>query len=199
MIKMENKFKRVLTIMGVMVLVICNQALAQVPFPRIMSLERIEQQLNSPAPNLLPATKENYGANIVGLISWGYAQKAKDYALSHPSPINNPDEAMIDVINNILVKETNFKNDIKMALKYYRAQDATNLNRILNSITSDKYKYSRYPYRADMFVKIVYNADLDDALTPYRAMIKDIENDTKIMHKYLIDLKYDEKAVWEGF
>jgi len=196
---MKNKFKSIMRFVVVLVLVISNQVLAQVPFPRIKSLERIEQQFRSPAPKLLPATPENYGANIVGLISWGYAQKAKDYALKHPSPVAKIDKSMIAIIDDIIVKETNFKSDIKRALTYYKNKDAENLNKMLNTMITDQYKYSRYPYTADMFTNIVYNADLDEALTPYRAMIADIENDTKVMHKYLLDAKYDRQLLWERF
>lgn len=196
---MINKFKKVMVLAYVFVLISYTQSFAQTPFPRIMSLERIEKQLSSPAPKLLPVTPENYGANIVGLISWSHAKEALEYAKRNPSPIDTVDKAMIAIVEDILEKENNFREDINRAIKYYRSKDAENLNKMLNTMLSDRNKFSRYPYTADMFTNMVYNADLDEALTPYRAMLHDIENDSKRMHQYLLDAKYDREKLWECF
>ena len=54
---------------------------SSIQFPRLMAIERINQQLSAPAPQLLPTTPKNFGPNIAGLVSWCKADMAMEYAL----------------------------------------------------------------------------------------------------------------------
>ena len=182
----------------VLVYVFESNAFAVVPFPKLMALERINQQLSAPAPELLPATPRNFGPNIAGLVSWCKADMAMDYALKNNCANGISKDPMITTLKGVIIGEHRFKDDITKALQMYRNKDAEGLLKHL-AYMSRTAKNQKYPLVFDNVMNQLYDADLNDAVHPYRMMIQDLQNDWKKVKKYLGDDYNDRMSVWENF
>ena len=162
-------------------------------FPRLMAIERINQQLSAPAPQLLPTTPKNFGPNIAGLVSWCKADMAMEYALKYNCAGNVGKDPMITTLKRVVIGEHKFKDDITKATQLYRNKDANGLLNHLSDM-SHAAKYQEYPLGFDNVMNQLYGADLDDAVHPYRMMVKDLENDYSTIKSYLTSVYRAEEA-----
>lgn len=182
--------KLLVVVIGILFMV--NGAFAA-QFPQLIALERISQQLSAPAPDLLPATPQHFGPNIAGLVSWCKADMAMEYAQRFQCANGISKEPMYDTLKRIIKGEHLFKSDITKALQLYRNKNAEELIKHLSYMNINA-NHQKYPLVFDNVMNQLYGADFNDAVHPYRMMVKDLENDYNAIRSYLKDVYREEEA-----
>ena len=187
-----TKVMKKLVIVTFGILFMANGAFAA-QSPQLIALERISQQLSAPAPDLLPTTPQHFGPNIAGLVSWCKADMAMEYAQRFQCANGISKEPMYDTLKRIIKGEHLFKSDITKALQFYKNKDAEALIKHLSYMNINA-NHQKYPLMFDNVMNQLYGADFNDAVHPYRMMVKDLENDYNAIRSYLKDVYREEEA-----